>query len=120
MPDFSGLIRGLVKNVAKPLTESVRVPDILWTPMIGRDQYGPKHATKPTKVSAMVESTSETVATENGTLRLSSMKFTFFDPINIREGDWLTLNDRKMTVIKVGGLLDPDGKPYLPEAWTGR
>lgn len=118
MAGFADLIKTLINDVAKPLTNDLRTP-VLWTKQTGRTAYGPIYGL-PSKQTALIEAAGETVASADGTEKVSSSKFTFFDPITIAEGDRLTVNGVTATVIKVGGLLDPDGKPYLPQAWTGK
>jgi hypothetical protein len=120
MADIPSLIRRLIAGPITSALGGLRVPNVQWTPIVGRDMYGPTYASAPTKVTALVEEVSENVASMDGTMKLSSLKLTFFGPVDIHEGDLITLKGRTTTVVKVGGLLDPEGDPYLPEVWTGR
>lgn len=114
LPDIIRSAVATVERIAGPLRATV-----LHSSVTGRNTYGPTYGT-PAPQLALIEQVGETVASADGTERLSTSKFTFFEPLVIHEGDRLTLNGVTTTVIKVGGLLDPDGAPYLPEAWTGK
>lgn len=109
-----GLIAGPVVSIAGPFRADISI-----TPQTGRTASGPTYGT-PYPSKAMVENVSEQVASLDGTVKVSSAKFTFFEQIDIKEGDRITLNGVTTAVVKVGGLLDETGKPYLPEAWTGK
>lgn len=116
LPDLvRGLIAGPVTSIAGGFRASVGL-----NKMIGRDAYGPKYDPTTIPLEALVELDSEQVAAQDGTQKVSSAHFTFYGPVNIAEGDHLTVNGIVMTIVKVGGLLDETGKPYLPEAWTGK
>lgn len=109
------LIAGPVVSIAGPLRTTVG-----HTAMTGRGAYGPTYEATPTEREAIVENVSELVTSADGTQKISTAKFTFFEQIPIKEGDRLTLNGVTTNVVKVAGLLDETGVPYLPEAWTGK
>lgn len=131
LPDLvRNLIAGPVVSLAGPFRA-----EVLITQMIGRNTYGPIYAEEPSLALALVESTTEQVTTADGSGKLSTSKFTFFEQepmtdqrtppspggrTTVHEGDKITLNGLTTTVIKVGGLLDETGKPYIPEVWTGK
>jgi len=118
MANFPALIRGLIANVAAPLVgpmlTGIEISRVTGTTVSG-PTYGPFEPDE-----ALVEATNQVVASANGTEKVSVSKFTFFTQRPIREGDRIRLNGVITSVIKVGGLLDETGKPYLPEAWTGK
>lgn len=114
LPDIIRSAIATVEGIAGPLRATV-----LLTSVTGRTAYGPTYG-DPVEQLALVEQVGETVASADGTEKLSTSKFTFFEPLEIHEGDRLAVNGVTTTVIKVGGLLDPDGVPYMPEAWTGK
>jgi hypothetical protein len=118
MPDFAALIKKLVGGVATDLTDSLRT-EIQHVPQTGSGRYGPEYG-EPVLREALIIAKSETVASADGTEKVSSSHFTFFEQFTLKEGDRFILNGVTMNVIKVGGLLDPDGVPYIPEAWTGK
>lgn len=112
----------LVKRVISGPVTSIAGPFRAWTtitPMTGRGTKGPIYGT-PFRKKALVEEVSQTVTSQDGTEKISTSHFTYFEQFTLNEGDRITLNGIQTNVIKVGGLLDPDGKPYLPEAWTGK
>lgn len=115
IPDtIRGVIAGPVKNILGPMRATIQV-----RPRIGRSVSGPVYGDLYT-TQALVEQTSEEVTGADGTTHVSTAKFTFFEQLEINEGDRIILNGVETAVIKVGGLLDEKGKPYLPEAWTGK
>lgn len=114
LPDLIRSAVGTAERVAGPLRATVQ-----HTAITGRDAYGPTYGA-PMPRLFLVEAVGEVVASADGTQKLSASKFTALEPLTIHEGDRLTLNGVTTTVIKVGGLLDPDGVPYMPEAWTGK
>lgn len=116
LPD---LVKSLIAGPVTGITGGFRA-QVGHTKMTGRGTYGPTYEASPTNRLALVEMTSENVAGQDGVTKLSTSKYTFYEQIDIKEGDRLTVNGVTTTVIKVGGLLDPQGKPYLPEAWTGK
>lgn len=115
LPD---IIRGLIAGPVTSVTGGLRT-QVVHTPMTGRGTYGPTYGSPVTRL-ALVEHVGQVVASADGTEKLSTAKFTFYEQITINEGDRLTVNGVTTTVVKVGGLLDETGKPYLPEAWTGK
>jgi len=114
LPDIIRRAVATVEGIAGPLRARVLLPRVT-----GRNAYGPTYGT-PEPQLAMVEQVGQTVASQDGTEKLSTSKFTFFEPVVIHEGDRLTLNGVTTTVIKVEGLLDPDGVPYMAVALTGK
>jgi hypothetical protein len=114
LPDLIRRALATAEAVAGPLRATV-----LHTPLTGRGTYGPTYGT-PVDRLFLVEAVGQVVASADGTQHVSSSKFTALDPFPMSEGDRLTLNGVTATVIKVGGLLDPDGQPYAPQAWTGK
>jgi hypothetical protein len=115
LPDLvRSLIAGPVVSLAGPFRVTISI-----TPMTGRSTYGPTYGT-PFSADALVENSSESIASADGTVKVSTAKFTFFEQLEIHEGDRITLNGVTTTVVKVAGLLDETGAPYLPEAWTGK
>jgi hypothetical protein len=115
LPDLvRSMISGPVTSIAGPFRTT-----ILHIPQTGRGTYGPTYG-DPVPRLALVEQVSETVTSADGTDKVSTSKFTFFEPVPIKEGDRITLNGVTTNVVKVGGLLDETGKPYVPEAWTGK
>lgn len=114
LPDIIRNAVATVERVAGPLRA-----EVFLTRVTGRNAYGPTYGAPVAQV-ALVEAVGEVVASADGTQKVSASKFTFFEPIAIHEGDRLTVNAVTTTVIKVGGVLDPDGVPYMPEAWTGK
>jgi hypothetical protein len=115
LPD---LVKSMIANVVVPVAGPFRAP-IQVVPMTGRTAKGPVYG-PPEDDVALVENVSETVLDASGTEQVSNAKFTFFTPRPIKEGDRIVLNGVTTAVVKVGGLLDDTGVPYLPEAWTGR
>ncbi len=114
LPDVvKALIAGPITTVLGPFRAEVLV-----APMVDQGETGPIHDT-PVPRLALVELLSEEVMSQDGTVSVSKAKFTFFDEFGIKEGDEITLNGKVSRVVKIGGTLDPDGKPYVPEAWTG-
>lgn len=114
LPDLiKSLIAGPITKVFGPFRAEVLVAS-----MIDQGETGPVHDT-PVPRLALVDLTSEQVMSQDGTVSVSKAKFTFFEAFGIKEGDEITLNGKVSRVVKVGGLLDPDGEPYIPEAWTG-
>jgi len=107
-------IAGPVVKIAGPLRTAITI-----TPRTGRDIHGPTYGT-PRAAKALVENTSMMVTAADGTQKLSTAKFTFFEREVIAEGDRITLNGVTTNVVKIGGLLDETGIPYLPQAWTGK
>jgi hypothetical protein len=116
LPDtVRNIIAGPVLAIAGPFRA-----DIVITPIIeGSDMYGPTYG-DPFDAQALVENVSEAVTSANGTSRVSAAKFTFLDRLVVNEGDLITLNGVTTAVVKIGGLLDETGVPYVPEAWTGK
>lgn len=115
LPDtVRNIIAGPVLSIAGPFRA-----DIVVTPITGSTMYGPTYGT-PFAAQALVENISESVTSANGTQRVSAAKYTFLEPIEIQEGDKITLNGVTTAVIKIGGQLDETGVPYVPEAWTGK
>lgn len=115
IPDtIRSLIAGPVVAVFGPMRTPIQVVRVT-----GRDTYGPTYG-DPEDDEALVENISESVAGTDGVETVSGAKFTFFKQRAIAEEDQIILNGVTLTVIKVGGLLDETGVPYLPEAWTGK
>lgn len=112
------IIRGAVAGPVTEILGEMRTP-ITILPQTGRTAKGPVYGTAYA-AQALVENTSEQVTSADGTVRVSAAKFTFFEQLEIHEGDRITLNGVTTTVVKVGGLLDETGKSYVPEAWVGR
>lgn len=116
--DIPALVRGTVEKVER-IAGSVRTT-VSHQAVTGRNAFGPVYGT-PVDRLVMVEQVAETVASADGTVRVSAATYTFFEPVVIDEGDRLTLNGRVATVIKVAGLVDPaTGRPYQPVAFTGK
>lgn len=116
-----GLVDIINKAIAGPITK-IAGPlraELLHTPITGSSVSGPTYGS-PVPRKALIEYGSEQVASLDGTVHVSNAHFTFFEKFTLTEGDILTLNGRDMTVVKVAGLLDPNGVPYLPEAYTGQ
>jgi hypothetical protein len=111
---IKSVIAGPVTNIVGPM----RTP-VVHRAVIGRTATGPIYG-DPVNREALVEEVSETVTSEDGTEKTSSSKFTFFEQFTIKEGDRLILKGVTRNVIKSGGLLDPDGVPYVPIVWTGK
>lgn len=114
LPDLvRNLIAGPVTSVAGPFRAPIQV-----IPLTGRNAKGPTYGA-PEDDEAIVENVSQVVVDAGGNEKVSSAKFTFFEQRPIKPGDHIILNGKESLVIKVGGLLDETGAPYLPEAWTG-
>ena len=117
IPDLiRSLIAGPVVGIAGPLRTSV----LLYRVVSGHDEYGPAHDTVPIEHEALVEEISENVAGQDGTIKVSSTKFTFFSHVDVAEGDIIELSGVQSTIIKVGGLLDERAQKYITEVWTGK
>jgi hypothetical protein len=87
----------------------------------GRSATGPIYATTGVARKALVELTTETVASLDGTERVAGAKFTFVTPFTIKERERLVHDGVTHTVIKVEGPTDPaTHKPYFPIVWTGK
>jgi hypothetical protein len=108
------MVAGPITEIAGQFRASIEI-----APRTGRDRYGPTYGDF-VSAEALVEMTSETVMGSDGTERVSGSKLTFFGPTTIVEGDRVRLNGVVSDVIKIGGLLDPTGVPYVPEAWLGK
>ena len=97
---------------------SIRVK-AMHAPVIGHNAYGPIYSTTPTEVQAMMEISSERVVGQDNVEKVSAAVFDFFEPMDIKERDKLTVGDVTNVVIKVGGLVDPtNNKPFNPRVWT--
>lgn len=115
LPDLvRSLVAGPVTAIAGPFRATITI-----TPQTGRTTFGPIYGS-PYPALALVEATSEQISSADGTTKVSASKYTFFEQLEIKEGDRITINGVTTAVIKVGGLLDERGKPYLPVAWTGK
>jgi hypothetical protein len=112
---IKSLIAGPVTSIAGPL----RTP-IIHTSLTGTGTYGPIYSDTPVNRTALVEYMSKVVTDSQGNTHVSTAKFTFFEQFVIQEGDLIELNGVTSTIVAVSGLLDPDGLPYLPEAFTGK
>lgn len=112
------LARNLIAGPGVSLAGPMRTP-IQVIPVTGRTAKGPTYG-DPEDDVALVENVSQMVVDATGTSsQLSTAKFTFLEPRAIKEGDRIVLNGVTSTVVKVGGLLDENGVPYVPEVWTG-
>jgi hypothetical protein len=117
--DIPALVRNAVKQ-AERFAGSVRAT-VGHRPIIGRDAYGEKHGDAIPR-EAMVEDLSQVVTSADGTERVSMAKLTFFESLDINEGDLFVLPDGKTgRVIKRGGLIDRGtSEPFVPEVWLGK
>jgi hypothetical protein len=121
--DLPSLVRKVIDGPVKKNLGSMRT-EVFHSALGEPGVYGPTYG-EPVKRLAMVESTSQLVTKADGTDAVSIAKYTFLEPIAIKEGDRLTFNGITADVVKVSGVMDPDPtnkykRPYLPEAWTGR
>lgn len=116
LPD---LVRSMIDGPVRSIAGQFEAPVVL-NKLTGRNTYGPTYGPNiPTQ--AVVDLTSETVAANDGTQKVTSGHFMFLDrSIVVAEGDRITLNGVMLTVVKAGGQLDETGKAYVPEAWTGK
>lgn len=115
LPDLvRELIAGPVQDIAGEFRMTVQ--HIVLT---GSGTYGPTYA-DAVNVEAVVSNKPEVVTSQNGTERVAASKLQFLEQYPIKEGDRVIVNGVTSTVIKVGAVLDENGQPYAPVAWTGK
>jgi hypothetical protein len=108
MPDFAGLVRGLLKTVADPMTDSFQ-DTVSWAHCTGDDGQGGNTFAATVNVKALVNRKKRSAYTQSGELAEIIATLTFVSPLTAVDGrDIFTLADGTTApIVEAGGFTDP-------------
>lgn len=121
MPDYAGLVRGILANVASPQVESFK-DDVTWQAFATQDTRGAETFADPVIVRALIDRKSKLIRTASGAFAMTLATLTFVDPLTaVDPRDIFTLIDGATApVVDTGGFVDPEThQPFVTEVTLG-